>query len=145
MQLAFANEKCNQNSRISLAFFRKGERWPKRLVFADFVLTNNFPNNVILSNDVMVYVCIDIVVNQGDVFIKAKKLVTLRNAFITPYVSSKFRIFLGAKLSEETFTLRPSQILAIMMALPMNPFPPISFHNEEFEWYLVPLLHSLKK
>lgn len=123
MQLAIANKKFNVNSRFPLAFLRKGERWPKRLVFADFVLTNLFPNNVILANDEMVYVCIDIVVNQGDVCIKAKKFVTLRNAFITPYVSSKFHTFLGGKLSDETFELRPSQIFAKMMALPMNPFP----------------------
>jgi hypothetical protein len=38
--------------------------------------------------------------------------------------------------------LRPSEVFVKMMALPLNPFPPISLDNVGLRWYLVPLFHS---
>ena len=125
-----------------LQFIDKGDTWPKTLVFNNFVLTNRFPNNVFLSDKFDVFACTDIVNNRGIVHVISQKFLTLENAFLKPYVSSRFHIYSGSNLSAQTFMLRPSEVCVKMMALPLNPFPPISLDNVGLRWYLVPLFHS---
>ena len=74
--------------------------------------------------------------------IVARKYVFLEKAHVQPYRSSDHNIFSVHTLSAPTFFRYPSQVFCKMMALPLNPTPPISFENEELRWYLVPLLHT---
>ena len=89
------------------------------------------------------YVCIDIVSDGLElVNVIARKFVSLENAHRQPYLSSDKNIFSVQNLSAEIFLIRPSKVFSKMMALPLNPTPPISFENDQLRWYLVPLLHT---
>ncbi|KAK4015244.1 hypothetical protein OUZ56_030227 [Daphnia magna] len=68
--------------------------------------------------------------------IVARKFVSLENAHVQPYRSSDHNIFSAHTLSAPTFFRYPSQVFCKMMALPLNPTPPISFENEELRWKL---------
>ena len=142
VQLVFEAKKLKKKTQRLLQFIDKGDTWPKTLVFNNFVLTNRFPNNVFLSDKFDVFACTDIVNNRGIVHVISQKFLTLENAFLKPYVSSRFHIYSGSNLSAQTFMLRPSEVCVKMMALPLNPFPPISLDNVGLRWYLVPLFHS---
>ena len=72
----------------------------------------------------------------------ARKFVSLENAYRQPYLSSDENIFSAHNLSAETFIILPFQVFSKMMALPLNPTPSISFENDRFRWYIVPLLHT---
>jgi hypothetical protein len=137
-----ANKLKKTKKQRLLQFVDKGDRWPKKLVFLNFVLTDRFPNNVFLSDAFSAFACVDIVNNGGIIQIISKKFLSIENAFHKPYVSSKFHTFSASNLSIETFVKRPSEIFTKMMALPLNPFPPISLENVDLRWYLVPLFHS---
>ena len=136
-------EGIKNNSRV-LKYCNKGGRWPKQIFFNNFVLTNLFPNNIFLDNQKSAFVCVDILACSGMELVKivARKFVSLENAHVQPYRSSDHNIFSAHTLSAPTFFRYPSQIFCKMMALPLNPTPPISFENEELRWYLVPLLHT---
>lgn len=107
-------------------------------------MTNLFPNNIFLDNQKSAFVCVDILACSGMELVKivARKFVSLENAHVQPYRSSDHNIFSAHTLSAPTFFRYPSQVFCKMMALPLNPTPPISFENEELRWYLVPLLHT---
>ena len=143
LQLTIAAKNLNkkQNNAL-LQFAHTSIRWPKKLIFSDFVLTDTFPNNVFLSNSFSAFVCVDIINQSGVIHVIAKKFLTLVNAFTQPYVSSRFHIFSGSQLSSITFKMRPSDIFCKIFAIPLNPFPPISFQNNELIWHLSPLLHT---
>ena len=115
----------------------------QKKIFKDFVLSNRFPNYVFLDNKKSAYVCVDIVADGLElVNVIARKFVSLENAHRQPYLLSDENIFSAHNLSAETFIILPSQVFSKMMALPLNPTPPISFENDRLRWYLVPLLHT---
>ena len=82
----------------------KGNQWPKKFFFKDFVLSNRFPNNVFLDNKKSAYVCVDIVADGLElVNVIARKFVSLENAHRQQYLSSDENIFSAHNLSAETF------------------------------------------
>ncbi len=135
--------EARKNNNKVLKLCNKGDRWPKKIFFNDFVLSNRFPNNIFLDNQKSAFVCVDIV-NCGleVVNIVSRKFLSLENAHRQPYLSSDHNIFSPHNLSTQTFGILPSQVFAKMMALPLNPTPPISLENHQLQWYLVPLLHT---
>ena len=115
----------------------------QKKIFKDFVLSNRFPNYVFLDNKKSAYVCVDIVADGLElVNVIARKFVSLENAHRQPYLLSDENIFSAHNLSAETFIILPSQVFSKLMALLLNPTPPISFENDRLRWYLVPLLHT---
>ena len=109
----------------------------------DLVLSKRFPNNVFLQNKKSAYVCVDIIADGLElVNVIARKFVSLENAHRQQYLSSDENIFSAHNLSAETFIILPSQVFSKLMALPLNPTPPISFENDRLRWYLVPRLHT---
>jgi hypothetical protein len=142
LQLTIEAKTLNKKSNKLLQLVHRGNRWPKKLVFTDFVLSDTFPNNVFLSNSFDAFVCVDIAIKNGITQIIAHKFLELVNAFTYPYISSRFHIFSGSNLSSVTFPMRPSDVFCKVFAIPLNPSPPISFENIELIWYLAPLLHT---
>jgi hypothetical protein len=113
----------NKKSNKLLQLVHRGNRWPKKLVFTDFVLSDTFPNNVFLSNSFDAFVCVDIAIKNGITQIIAHKFLELVNAFTYPYISSRFHIFSGSNLSSVTFPMRPSDVFCKVFAIPLNPSP----------------------
>lgn len=99
VQLMIESRKIKAKSKALLKFVQRGERWPKKLVFTQFVLSNKFPNNVCLMKDRSVVVCNDIFLLDRVPYTKPQKFLTLQDAFELPYRSSDFDIYAGSNLS----------------------------------------------
>lgn len=84
-----------------IIFHHKGEKLPKRLIFCNFELINRPPNNFCAMSDGSVVICKDFFVDEvsGSSQIVGQKFLDLRDAFLKPFCSSKFGIYIGTNLS----------------------------------------------
>jgi len=127
-------------------FHNKGEKWPKKMIFSDFELSNQFSNNVCLLKDGSVVVCDDFIYSGtlSSSKIIGRKFLLLEPAFLRPFKSSDYHIFIASKLSKLPGQWMVSDIVAKMYPLPMNPISVPRLDNEQQKWFLSPIFHTLK-
>ena len=127
-------------------FHNKGEKWPKKMIFSDFELSNQFSNNVCLLKDGSVVVCDDFIYSGTLSSSKTigRKFLLLEPAFLRPFKSSDYHIVIASKLSKLPGQWMVSDIVAKMYPLPMNPISVPRLDNEQQKWFLSPIFHTLK-
>lgn len=146
VSLALEAKKRFSKSMALIKFVSNGVKRPKRLIFYNFELTNKPPNNVCLLNDGSFVVCYDFERSSGDsVIIIGRKFLKLQNAFVKPYVSSKFNVFIGSNLSNNDETWEISNLKCKVYILPRMPKGKPNIEDHDQEWHLQPMLHSMLK
>ena len=74
-----------KRSSHSVQFVNKGEKWPKKLVFDSYTISNKFPNNICLLKDESIVVCTNIVKNDtNSLIIVGRKFTYPRTPFEKP-------------------------------------------------------------
>lgn len=135
-----------QNSPVK--FFEKGEKWPQKLYFAEFIISNKFPNNICLMKDGSVIVCSQIILNSNfsnapDYTLIGRKFSKMENAFVAPFISSEFNIFKASDLNESSVSFNVRELKCKMCPFPLEPTGPPNILDPSIKWYLVPLHHSV--
>ena len=129
-----------------IQFHHKGEKLPKKLIFVNFELLNRTPNNFCAMSDGSIIVCKDFVIDDnGSSHIIGQKFCHMSDAFVKPFRSSNFGIFLGTNLSEIREIWPASQVTAKIYAFPRRPNGAINIEDKEQQWFLIPLRHTIKK
>lgn len=59
MKLELEASKRFSNGDNTPKFLHHGDKWPKKLIFRNYTLSNKFPNNVCLMKDKSIVVCTD--------------------------------------------------------------------------------------
>lgn len=124
-------------------------KWPKKLRFTKFTISNQFPNNVCILRSGSVVIVRDIVEHppgSGELYVVGQKFCSLSDAFTEPFPSSKFKIFIASKLNQSLSGEWNIDCLAgKMYALPYkqrkNQSLDITDPNQK--WYVSPLHHTL--
>lgn len=143
-------EALRTQQNIFVEFFSKGDKWPKKLRFTTFTLSNRFPNNVCMLKKGAVFVVTDIVEfpkGSGCLYIVGQKFGKITDAFLNPFPSSDFHIYVASKLTSSIFEYRISSIKCKMYALPYKwdkKQGEASITNANQKWFVAPLQHTFK-
>ena len=132
------------NDTTIIYFDDKDTKWPKKIIFPSFKITNRFPNNVCLMDDGRVFVCSDIKeACKGKVSVIGQTFNIQNNAFETPFLSSRFHIYNVSNLANELEEFNAASISAKMFPFPMNVnVPQINVYDPEQIWFVSPLRHT---
>ena len=124
----------------------------KKLTFPDMIVTNKFPKNILLMTNGSVVVCTDIKEHPegSNIFwMNCAKFRKLENAFVVPFVSSKYEIYLVSQYSELFDEFNANKIAAKMFAFPnqlkpdCDKLPNIIDPLSSQKWFVTPIRHSL--
>lgn len=143
LQLLLEAKKKISHSEF-IQFHHKGEKWPKKLIFKNFELLNKVPNNFCALSDGSIIVCSDFFLDSdGSPQISGRKFLDLNDAFVKPYRSSTFGIYVGWNISTLTEFWPASQVAAKMYAFPRRPSISVSLNDVNQQWFLIPIRHTI--
>jgi len=143
----------NQNSKSKLVLDFKvgrGVNPKKTLTFPGYSITNKFPDNVILMKNGSVVVCIDFIndLNTNVVKVAGHKMYCLEEAFLTPYISSRFHTFVASKPTDVIDLWNVNYIQGKMFTVPLNltdySVLPDILTCVSTKWFVTPLRHTLQ-
>ena len=103
------------------------------------------PNNFCVLSDGFIIVCTDFFLDGNLPQISGRKFLNMQDAFVKPYRSSTFGIYVGSNLSLLTESWPASQVMAKMYAFPRRPSPSVTLDNENQQWFLMPIRHTIQK
>lgn len=83
--------------------------------------------------------------NYSRSVIVGRKFLCLQPAFVKPYLSSDYGIYLGSNLSEFIEKWPITSVTAKIQVFPRRPQGKPNLGDENQEWYLMPLRHTIKK
>lgn len=140
-----AKRKCSLSRPI--LFHHKGDKLPKKMIFLNFELINKPPNNFCVMSDGSMIICKDFFVDgkDGSPQIIGQKFLDLCDAFLKPFPSSSFGIFLATNLSDLVQQWPASQVTAKIYAFPRRPNGRVNIYDKFQKWFLMPLRHTIRK
>lgn len=135
------------NNPTIIYFDDRCSKWPKKLIFPSFQLTNRFPNNFCLLDDGNVFVCNDIKeTSPGKVNVIGCKFNIQTDAFQSPFISSRFHMYAVSNPTSEIFELNATSISAKMWPFPRNVnVQHLNVSDPEQSWFVSPLRHTMAK
>lgn len=97
-------------------------------------------------SDGSVVVCQDFLNDEtnGSPQLSGRRFLNMSDAFVKPYRSSDFGIFLGSNLSKCTQLWPASQVTAKIFAFPRRPGGTVNIDDANQEWYLLPIRHTIR-
>ena len=127
-----------------IQFQETGARWPKRLIFPDYCLTNVFPNNFCMLKNDSYAVISNISRCNGEVKVSGHTFEIVENAFESPYVSSQFKIAIVSKTSPRHIEIDIEDICGKLYAFPMDTVSGFDPSNIGQRWFVSPIHHTLQ-
>ncbi len=123
----------------------------KKIVFPDFVLTNQYPNNVCLLKNGSVVVCCDIIEfpkHSNNFLIVGFSFKIKENACVQPYVSSRYNTFIVSQLDNRINEWNLNNLLCKMYTIPYklidySKLPDITLPNVRNRWFATPIRHTI--
>ncbi len=88
-------------------YFHHGDKWPKKLVFKNYTLSNKFPNNVCLMKDGSVVVCANFKYRDNSLFLIGQTFHKLDCPFRKPYVATDFHIYRASDVRASYVNSKP--------------------------------------
>lgn len=149
--LASANNSLQSQS--PLKFLQRKRTNFKQLVCSSFVITNRFPNNVVLLHPRTILVCNDIceVQTQSDSCIykiTGHCSTNVISCYEEPFESAKYHFYIGSNVSSNLQTHDVTTLLCKMYPIPLDvtitcrKLPNVLENSHK--WYLTPIFHTLK-
>lgn len=142
---ALSVDEGSSLKNILIEFTCRGEKWPKKLRFSTFTLSNKFPNNVCFLKNGSIVVVRDISEfpkGSGSIIIVCHKFRTVEDAFDSPYRSSEFQTFIASRLCHRVYEWSIDMITSKAYALPYKTKGSIDIYNPSEKWYVAPLRHT---
>lgn len=119
VQLELEARRKSPKNKFHVELYCRGEKWPKKLIFSNFELSNKAPDNFCSLIDGSIVLCSDFFYcEDGCLRIVARKFETLSDAFPEPYCSSEYGTFLACDLSPSSAVYNPQEITAKIYAFP---------------------------
>ena len=156
VQLSLEARKKSPKNKFSVELYCRGEKWPKKLIFPNFELSNKVPNNFCSLIDGSIVLCSDFFYGEDECLkIVGRKFNNLSDAFPAPYFSSEYGTFLACNLSPSSAIYNSHDITAKIYAFPKLPekLSPSNdsktaedFINDKTQnWILIPIRHTIQK
>jgi hypothetical protein len=112
-----ASKRFYSSDDDSPKYWNHGDKWPKKLIFKNYSLSNIFPNNVCLIKNRSAVVCTDFEFQNNTLLVVGRKCMNLDCAFRKPYVSTDYFIYRASELSKQKKVWLVSDISAKYYAL----------------------------
>jgi hypothetical protein len=112
-----ASKRFSSSDDDSPKYWNHGDKWPKKLIFKNYSLSNIFPNNVCLIKNRSAVVCTDFEFQNNTLLVVGRKCMNLDCAFRKPYVSTDYFIYRASELSKQKKVWLVSDISAKYYAL----------------------------
>ena len=129
-----------------MSFIDHSPKYPKKVMFPKFTLSNTFRNNICFLDDGSIIVWNDFK-NEAEELINltvvGRTFLCFREAFKKPFSSLKYEIKFGSHLSDKICEFPAHKIVGKIYAVPLKPFGNFDFLDVDLEWYFSPLFHSL--
>ena len=136
--------EASKKSSRSVQFINNGEKWPKKLVFDSYTISNKFPNNICLLKDGSIVVCTDICRNSSNrLAIVGREFGTLTTPFTKPYLATDHHIYRASNISVEESSWYIKDIKAKCYAFPLRPTAITNIFDSGQHWFMSPRLHTL--
>jgi hypothetical protein len=143
--LLTGKEFINLNKEKKILFKARGTKRPKTLTFPNFKISNRFPNNFCFLNNSNIFVCTDILkypTKSSKYRLIGHTFRQIEDAFLEPFRSSRFNIYITSKLNESTYECDESNIVAKMYPFPMSLNVPVDICSKKQRWFVSQLHHT---
>lgn len=137
-----SNAIIGDASPIIVQFKDKGRKWPKKLIFPEFILTNKFPNNFCLLNNGVYFVVNDMLYDNEKVTLTGTEFESVETAFCDPYLSSTFNIAIVSNPAMMKSDYDCDSICAKLYAFPMDTVSEFNPDNLNQRWFVSPIHHT---
>ena len=156
VQLKLEARRKSPRNKSPVELYCRGEKWPKKLIFPNFELSNKAPNNFCSLVDGSIVLCSDFFYGEdGCLKIVGRKFENLTDAFSSPYCSSEYGTFLAWNLSPSPAIYNSNDITAKIYAFPKLPAKLTPSNDsktiDDFikdktqSWILIPIRHTIRK